>query len=259
VDLGITGRCALVAASSEGLGLATALALAQEGVAVTMVARREQVLNQAAEMVRRSTGATVTAVVADISTPEGRKAALDATPVVEILVNNIGGAPTGDFRNYGLDDWRKVIDSHLLAPVALIQATLDTMIERKFGRIINITTMGMRKPHRLHPMGNGARGGLTAFVAGIANEHVQHNVTINNALPGPMNTGRMVETTEILAKQHGITYEEMLDIRLQEYPAHRWGRPAEFGAVCAFLASEHASYITGQNILVDGGAAPTTF
>jgi 3-oxoacyl-[acyl-carrier protein] reductase len=259
MDLGISGRCALVIASSEGLGFATAHALAQEGVEITMVARREKVLIEAASALRASTGAKVTPVVADIATPEGRQAALDATPVVDILVNNIGGAPTGDFRNYGLDDWREVIDSHLLAPVALIQATLDAMIERKFGRIINITTMGMRKPHRLHPLGNGARGGLTAFVSGIANEHVMHNVTINNALPGPMDTGRMVETTEILAAQRGISYEEMLEIRLADYPAHRWGRPEELGAVCAFLASEHASYITGQNILVDGGAAPTTF
>lgn len=259
MDLGINGRYALVAASSEGLGLAAARALAQEGVAVTMVARREQVLADAAEAVRKSTGVEVTAVVADIATPEGRQAALDATPVIDILVNNIGGAATGDFRNFGLDDWNEVLNSHLLAPVALIQATLDSMIERKFGRIINITTMGMRKPHRLHPLGNGARGGLTAFVSGIANEHVQHNVTINNALPGPMDTDRIKETTEILAEQKGITYEEMLEIRLQDYPAHRWGRPEEFGAVCAFLASKQASYITGQNILVDGGAAPTTF
>ncbi|TCC50771.1 SDR family oxidoreductase [Kribbella capetownensis] len=259
MNLGIRGRRALVSGASEGLGRAIALALAREGVDLTIVARRPDVLERTAMALRTETGVSVTAVPADISTAEGRAEALAATPHLDILVNNSGGGPMGDFRDFTHDEFVDVVQAVMLSPIEMMRATLDAMIAQRFGRIINITTMGMRVPNAIHQLCNTARGGLTAFVSTIANEHSQHNVTINNLLPGPFATDRMKVTSAFLAKQTGRPVEDEYERRVAEHPARRFGRPEELGATCAFLCSTHAGYITGQNILVDGGLAKTTF
>jgi 3-oxoacyl-[acyl-carrier protein] reductase len=259
MDLGISGRTALVTGASQGLGRAIAFALAEEGVDLTVVARRPDVLEGTASEIRARTGASVTAVPADVATADGRARVLDACPQPDILVNNSGGGPMGDFRGFSHDEWLGVIDTVMLSPIEMIKATIDSMIDKRFGRIVNITTVGMRVPSTLHQLCNGARGGLTAFVSTIANEHSQHNVTINNVLPGPFATDRMKVTSEFLAKKTGRPVEGEYERRVQDHPARRFGRPEELGATCAFLCSTHAGYITGQNILIDGGLAKTTF
>lgn len=259
MDFGIRGRRALVSGASEGLGRAIAMALAGEGVDLTIVARRPDVLERTADAIRAETGVSVTAVPADITTAEGRAEALAATPRIDILVNNSGGGPMGDFRGFSQDEFVDVLRAVMLSPIEMMKATLEPMIEQKFGRIINITTMGMRVPNNIHQLCNAARGGLTAFVSTIANEHSQHNVTINNVLPGPFATDRMKVTSAFLAKKTGRPVEGEYERRVEEHPAHRFGRPEELGATCAFLCSTHAGYITGQNILIDGGLAKTTF
>jgi len=257
--LGIDGRTALVSGASQGLGRAIAFALAEEGVNLTLVARRPDVLEGTAAEIRTRTGTSVTAVPSDIATVDGRARALEACPQPDILINNSGGGPMGDFRGFSHDEWLHVIDAVMLSLIEMIKATIDSMIKNRFGRIINITTMGMRVPNTLHQLCNGARGGLTAFVSTIANEHSQHNVTINNVLPGPFATDRMRVTSEFLAKKTGRPVEGEYERRVQEHPAHRFGRPEELGATCAFLCSTHAGYFTGQNVLIDGGLAKTTF
>jgi 3-oxoacyl-[acyl-carrier protein] reductase len=259
MDLKIANRQALVCAASKGLGYACAKALAREGVAVTIVSRTKAAIDQAAEAIARSTGATVVAVAADVTTPDGLAAALEACPAPDILVNNAGGPPAGDFRKFDRDDWIKAVDANMLSPIAFIKATVDGMIARQFGRIVNITSGGMRVPIPILPLSNGARGGLTAFVAGIAGQLAEHNVTINNLLPGPFDTDRLAETIRAAAVRSGRSEAEERKARLAHNPARRAGRPDEFGAMCAFLCSDHAGYITGQNILLDGGASPTTF
>ncbi len=248
MDLGLAGRSALVVAASEGLGRAVATALAHEGVNLTIVARREDVLEEAAAAIAEETGANVTAVAADITTSEGRSRALAATPIVDILVNSIGGHPPGDFHQFTLDDWRHVVEAMMLTPIELMKATLDGMVERQFGRIVNITTIGMRVPNRIHQLSNGARGGLTAFVSTIAGDYVAHNVTMNNILPGPHATDRMNVTMRFSAQQAGRSEEEEYAVRLANNPAHRFGKPEDLGALAAFLCSQQANYITGQNI-----------
>ena len=245
--------------ASQGLGRAIALALAREGAELTIVARRPEPLEEAAAAIRAETGVPVITVAADIATEEGRARVLEACHPVDILVNNSGGGPMGNFRGFSHEDWLRVIDAVMLSPIEMIKATIDSMIEQEFGRIINITTMGMRVPNNLHQLCNGARGGLTAFVSTIGNESSQYNVTINNVLPGPFATDRMKVTSKFLAEQMGRDVETEYERRVQEHPAHRFGRPEEMGATCAFLCSVHAGYITGQNILIDGGQAKTTF
>lgn len=259
MELGIRGRKALITAASQGLGKAIAFALAQEGVEVTIVARRKDVLHATAQEIRDRTGATVSIVAADVTSDEGRTAALAALPEVDILVNSAGGVPPGDFRQFGREDWAAAVTALMFTPIELMKATLDGMVERRFGRIINITSKGMRVPGTIHPLGNGARGGLTAFVSTIAPEYAQYNVTINNMLPGPFDTDRMIKMAEFSAKENGRTFDQEVAARTADVPAHRYGRPEEFGATCAFLCSQHAGFITGQNILIDGGLAPTTF
>ena len=259
MDLQISGRKALVCAASKGLGRAVAAALAAEGVAVTVLARNAPALEEAAQAIRAATGSTVIPVVADVGTEQGRDAALAACPDPDILVNNAAGPPPGNFRSLTREAWLRAIELNMLAPIELIRRTADGMVARRFGRIINITASAMRVPLPMLPLSNGARGGLTAFVAGIAGELVAHGVTVNNVLPGPFDTERLQETLRAAAIRHGRTVEEERAIRIQESPARRLGRPAEFGAMCAFLCSAHASYITGQNILMDGGRNPTTF
>ena len=258
MDFGIRGKSALVCAASKGLGRACALSLAREGVDVTIVARTRDTLEKTAEEIRQQTGAKVIAVAADITTIEGRALALAACPKPDILVNNAGGPPPGDFRNWTRDDWIKAIDANMLTPIELIKATVDGMIARRFGRIVNITSSAVKAPIDILGLSNGARAGLTGFVAGIARKTVRHNVTINGLLPGPFETDRLRATIAAGAKASGKTADEVAAERRAANPAGRFGDPAEFGDACAYLCSAQAGFITGQNILLDGGAFPGT-
>ncbi len=254
MDLGIAGRRAIVCAASKGLGKACALALAREGVAVTITARGRDLLEAAAEEIRKETGATVTTAVGDIATEEGRAAALAACPEPDILVNNAGGPPPGDFRDWERDDWVRAVEANMLAPIFLIKATVDGMIGRRFGRIVNVTSAAVKAPIPILGLSNGARAGLTGFVAGLSRQTVRHNVTINNLLPGPFETDRLRATMEGGAKANNRSLDEEMDLRRAGNPSGRFGDPAEFGAACAFLCSAHAGFMTGQNVLMDGGA-----
>jgi 3-oxoacyl-[acyl-carrier protein] reductase len=211
-----------------------------------------------AEEIRKATGVKVTAVAGDITTAEGRAQALAACPNADILVNNAGGPPPGDFRNWSREDWMKAIDANMLTPIELIKATVDGMIARKFGRVINITSAAVKMPIPELGLSNGARTGLTGFVAGLSRQVVQHNVTINALLPGPFDTDRLRGNMEFNAKKLGTTAAELAKQRANANPAKRFGTADEFGAACAFLASAHAGYITGQNLVLDGGAFPGT-
>lgn len=259
MDLGIAGKSALVCAASKGLGKACAFSLAREGVDVTIVARTREPLEQAAKEIREATGVRVTPIAADITTEEGRAAALAACPSPDILVNNAGGPPPGDFRGWSRYDWIKALDANMLTPIELIKATVDGMIARRFGRIVNITSSAVKAPIDILGLSNGARSGLTGFVAGIARKTVRHNVTVNNLLPGPFDTVRLNATLAAWAKSAGKTIEEARRERMAANPAGRFGDPAEFGDACAYLCGAQAGYITGQNLLIDGGAYPGTF
>jgi 3-oxoacyl-[acyl-carrier protein] reductase len=259
MDLGLKGKTALVCASSKGLGKACAMALASEGVAVTLLARGEAALLASAEEIRTATGVQVTTVVCDITTAEGRAAALAACPAPDILVTNAGGPPPGDFRDWQREDWIAALDANMLTPIELIKATVDGMQARGFGRIVNITSAAVKAPIDVLGLSNGARSGLTGFVAGLARKTVAHNVTINNLLPGPFDTDRLRTTAAGAAKASGKSVDQVLEARRVGNPAGRFGDPAEFGAACAFLCSQHAGFITGQNWLLDGGAYAGTF
>jgi 3-oxoacyl-[acyl-carrier protein] reductase len=259
MDFGIRGKKALVCGASKGLGRGCAEALAAEGVDVTLVARTADTLEATAEHIRRATGVTVKAVACDITTPEGRAKALAACPQPDILLNNAGGPPPGDFRNWNRDDWIKALDANMLTPIELIKATVDGMIARRFGRIINITSSSVKAPIEILGLSNGARSGLTGFVAGLARKTVAHNVTINNLLPGQFDTDRLKSNMATGAKAAGKSTEEWAEARRKQIPAQRFGTSEEFGAVCAFLCSTQASYMTGQNVLLDGGNYPGTF
>jgi len=258
MDLGIKGKKALVCAASKGLGRACAVSLAREGVHVTILARGKEALEATAAELRKL-GVEVKAIAADVTTPEGRAAALAACPDPDILVNNAGGPPPGDFRNWSRDDWIKALDANMLTPIELIKATVDTMIARKFGRIVNITSGAVKSPIDELGLSNGARSGLTGFIAGLSRKTVRHNVTINNLLPGAFDTDRLKSNFVFTAKARGSTPEAMREARLAAQPAGRFGVPEEFGELCAFLCSMHAGFITGQNFLIDGGAYPGTF
>ena len=259
MDLGIRGKNALVCAASKGLGGGCAMALAREGVHLVITARGREALEATAEEIRQSTGAKVTAIAGDITTPEGRAQALAACPKPDILVNNAGGPPPGDFRNWTREDWLRAIDANMLTPIELIKATVDGMIARKFGRIVNITSSAVKAPIAELGLSNGARSGLTGFIAGIARKTVPHNVTINNLLPGRFWTDRLKSTTEFSAKQQGKTVAEVKQALESVIPAGRFGTVEEFGECCAYLCSAQAAYITGQNVLIDGGAYPGTY
>lgn len=256
MDLGIRGRTAIVCAASKGLGKACAMALAREGVALVITARGEEALERTAEEIRSETGASVTAVAGDIATEQGRRAAIEACPVPDILINNAGGPPTGDFRQWERDDWLAALEANMLAPIALIRAVLDGMIGRRFGRIVNITSGAVKAPIGHLGLSNGARAGLTGFVAGLARQTAGHNVTINNVLPGAFATERLSATYEKVAKDQAISVQEAQAGRLRTIPAARFGQPVEFGDACAFLCAAQSGYITGQNLLIDGGAYP---
>jgi 3-oxoacyl-[acyl-carrier protein] reductase len=258
MKLGIEGRTALVCASSKGLGKACAVALASEGVTTTLLARGADALEAAVSEIRRAGGAAQ-GVVCDITTPEGRLLAVSACAAPDILVTNAGGPPTGDFREWDREQWIAALDANMLTPIELIKAYVDGMQQRGFGRIVNITSGAVKAPIDVLGLSNGARSGLTGFVAGLARKTVAYNVTINNLLPGPFETDRLRHTAEGQAKANGKTVEEVLAARRAANPAGRFGQADEFGATCAFLCSQWAGYITGQNILLDGGAYPGTF
>jgi len=259
VDLGIKGRRALVCASSKGLGRGCAMALAAEGVNLTLTARGAEALAKTAAEIRKAfPGIEVVEVAGDITTPEGRAAALKACPDPDILVNNAGGPPPGDFRTFTREDWIKALDANMLTPIELIKATVDGMIARKFGRIVNITSAAVKAPIDVLALSNGARSGLTGFVAGLSRKTVRHNVTINNLLPGPFDTDRIRNVSAGQAKAAGVSTEEIMKQRASENPAGRFGDAEEFGLACAFLCGAKSGFITGQNILLDGGAFPGT-
>ncbi len=258
MDLGIEGRKALLTGASKGMGRACAEALAREGVAITIVARGSEALEATAADIRAQTGADVTAVAADVTTPEGRAAALDACPEPDILLNNAGGMRPGDFRDHDRDEWIEALDLMMLAPIEMIRATFDGMVERGFGRIVNITSRGVKIPHAELSLSNGARTGLVGFCAGIARLGVARNVTINNILPGIIDSDGQRQHVETLAAKGDDSFDAIWAARAAKSPAKRFGRPDEIGAMFAFLASAHSGLMTGQSILMDGGDYPGT-
>ncbi len=259
MDLGIKGRKAIVCAASKGLGKACAMSLAEDGVDLVINSRTQETLDATADEIRQQTGVDVKAVACDITTPEGRAEVLAAAEgQVDILINNAGGPPPGNFRDWEIEDWQKAVNANMLTPIELIKATVDGMIERRFGRIVNITSGAVKSPIPILGLSNGARAGLTGFVAGIARETVRHNVTINGLLPGPFDTDRLRGNLKVQAERAGRTYEDFAAEQAAKNPAGRFGTAEEFGAACAFLCSAHAGFITGQNILLDGGAFPGT-
>ena len=261
MNLGIAGKWALVCAASKGLGKGCAQALAAEGVNVVITARGAAALEATAAELRASNPAVdVRAVASDIATAEGRAAALAACPQVDILINNAGGPPPGDFRDWNRDAWLKALDANMLTPIELIRATVDAMAQRGFGRIVNITSGAVKAPIDVLGLSNGARSGLTGFVAGLARSGIAaQGVTINGLLPGAFDTDRLRVAMQGAAQKSGQPLEALLAQRAGAVPAKRFGSAQEFGAVCAFLCSVHAGYLTGQNILLDGGAYPGTF
>lgn len=258
MDLHIAGRHAIVCAASKGLGRACAEALAAEGVHLVINARSREPLEQAALEISQKYDVTVTAIAGDITTREGREAVLAACRAPDILINNAGGPPPGDFRDWDEEDWHQALHNNMVAPIQLIRAVIDGMIERRFGRIVNITSGAVKAPIAELGLSNGARTGLTGFVAGLARQVAEHNVTVNNLLPGPFETDRLAATFAGAARASGKSVEELRAIRMQANPSRRFGKPAEFGAACAYLCGAQSGYIVGQNILIDGGAFPGT-
>jgi len=261
MDLRIAGKWALVCGASKGLGLGCAQALAREGVNVVMVARGAEVLEAAAAALRAEAGVQVLPVAADITTPEGRAAVLARRSDFDIVVTNAGGPPMGNFRDWDRAAWIKAVDANMLTPIELIKATLDGMLARGFGRVVNITSSAVKAPIDVLGLSNGARSGLTGFIAGLARnpQVAAQGVTINNLLPGKFDTDRLAGLVQGMVKQSGKPADEVRAAQAAPIPARRFGTPAEFGAVCAFLCSQQAGYLTGQNILLDGGAYPGTF
>jgi len=261
MDLGIKGKWALVGGASKGLGLGCATALAQAGVNVVMVSRGAQALEASAAKLR-ALGVTVLTVAQDITTEAGRAAiwAVSGGPGknYDIVITNAGGPPTGDFREWDREAWIKAVDGNMLTPIELIKATVDGMASRGFGRIVNITSSAVKAPIDILGLSNGARSGLTGFVAGLSRTTALagNNVTINNLLPGAFDTDRLKTTLEGAASKTGQSIEALAEARKKLAPAQRFGHPDEFGQTCAFLCSQHAGFITGQNILIDGGAYP---
>jgi len=253
MDLGIKGKNAIVCAASKGLGKGCAMSLAREGVNITMNARTKDELEAAAKEIRDATGVRVTTVAGDITSETVRAALLQACPAPDILVNNAGGPPPGDFREWDREVWLRALDANMLTPIFLIKATVDGMIARRFGRIVNITSVSVKSPIESLGLSNGARAGLTGFIAGLSRKTVAHNVTINNILPGPFDTDRLRSNIAAQAKASGKPVEQVARERQAQNPAGRFGTAAEFGEVCAFVCSAQAGYITGQNFVVDGG------
>ena len=265
MNLGITGKWALVCGASKGLGFGCAQALAREGANLVIVARGEEALQAAAQTLRADAevpkGTKVEAIAADITTPEGRAKVFALRKDFDIVVTNAGGPPPGDFREWDREAWMKAVDANMLTPIELIKATVDGMAARGFGRIVNITSSAVKAPIDILGLSNGARSGLTGFVAGVArtSKLASANVTINNLLPGSFDTDRLRGNFAGAAKKTGKPVQEIMDARMKTIPAQRFGNSEEFGATCAWLCSAQASYITGQNVLIDGGAYPGTY
>lgn len=258
MDLGLSGKKAVVCAASKGLGRAVAVALAVEGVDLVINARSQDTLEITAENIRAKTGVSVVPIAADITTEAGREAVLTACPDPDILVNNAGGPPPGDFRDVSREDWVRAFDANMLTPILLIRAVVDGMIDRRFGRIVNITTSGVKSPGTYPQLGVsiGVRSGLTGFMGVLSRQVARHNVTINALLPGRFETDRLRETIKFAAATAGRSVGEQTMLAQNLIPAGRFGRPEEFGDFVAFLCSAQAGYLTGQNIVLDGGAFP---
>jgi 3-oxoacyl-[acyl-carrier protein] reductase len=259
MDMKITGQSALICGASRGMGRAVAQALAQDGAVLTIVARKPEPLARAAAELRDTTGASVTAVAADLTTEAGRDAALAACPAPDILVNNGDGMPPGDFRDWRHGDWMLALDKMMLTPIEMIRLTLDGMMARGYGRIVNIVSRSVKEPHAELGLSNGARSGLVGFVAGLARQSITRGVTINNVLPGIIATDAQRDHVQGLAALTGESFEAIWAAREKRNPAGRYGRAEEIGACVAFLCSGHAGFITGQSLLVDGGQYPGTF
>ncbi len=258
MDLGISGKRAIVCASSKGLGLGCARALAEAGVDLVMNARGAAALEAAAEAIRKDFGVTVTAVAADITQPEGREAVLSAAAKTDILVTNAGGPPPGIWKDWSREDFIRALDANMLTPIAMMQAVLPAMMDRGWGRVVNITSQSVKAPIPQLGLSNSARAGLTGFVGGTSRQVAPSGVTINNLQPGIHATDRADALDGGVAKAEGITLEQARARREATIPARRYGTAQEFGAACAFLCSQHAGFIVGQNILLDGGAINST-
>lgn len=258
MDLGIAGKRALVTAASKGLGRGCAAALAEAGVNLTINARGSEALEATADMLRQAYGVDVVAVAADVTTVDGRAKVLAAAGSVDILVTNAGGPPPGIWSDWSRDDFIRALDANMLTPIALMQAMLPGMIAKGWGRVVNITSQSVKAPIPQLGLSNAARAGLTGFVGGTARQVAQHGVTINNLLPGIHATDRAISLDTPVAKAQGISLEEAVALRAATIPAGRYGTAAEFGAACAFLCSQYAGFIVGQNILLDGGAMNAT-
>lgn len=256
MDLGIKGRQAIICGGSAGLGRAIANALSHEGVNVLIAARTEDRVCATAQEISVSSQCAVDYIALDVTTEEGRQQLLDRCPKPDILVNNAGGSPVGDFRSLTRDDWIKALDANMLSAIDLINATLDSMIEAKFGRIINITSHMVKAPMAMLSLSNGARAGLTGYVGGVAREIAKDNVTINNLLPGQFDTDRLRSNHENFAKSQNLDLGEVQSKFVSQIPARRFGEPSEFGAYAAFLCSDFAGFVTGQNMMIDGGQYP---
>ena len=258
LDFGIAGKKAVICASSKGLGFGCADALAAVGVNLVMNARTVDTLAQAADRIREKHGVEVTEVAADITTDEGRAAVLEAAGHVDILVNNAGGPPPGDFRDWTRETWINALDANMLAAFELIKAVVDPMIEKKFGRIVNITSGSVKSPIPMLGLSNGARAALTGFCAGLSRQVAQHNVTVNGLLPGQFNTDRIESLITNSANAEGRSREDVRASLEERNPAKRLGEIEEFGFACAWMCSAHSGYLTGQNILIDGGSFNST-
>ena len=259
MDLGIAGRKAIVCASSRGLGKACARALAEAGCEVVLNGRDAKKLEAAAAEIAKATGAKVIPVVADVATPAGQAALLAACPQPDILINNNAGPPMRDFRELTRQQMIDGVVANMIVAIELIQKVIEPMSARKFGRIVNITSGSVKMPLAGLDLSSGARAGLTAFLAGVARTVADKNVTINHLLPGPFDTDRLRSTLSKTAELKGKSVTQVAAERIDAIPAKRFGDPAEFGAACAFLCSAHAGYITGQNLLIDGGTFSGAF
>ena len=259
MDLGIRGRTAIVCASSQGLGKGCALALAEAGVALVINGRNQALLEQTAEEIRQAWKVSVTPVLADVSTAAGQAALLKACPTPDILINNNGGPPVKNFRELDRQAILGGVTMNMVTPIELIQKVIDSMVRRGFGRIVNITSYSVKMPIVGLDLSSGARAGLTAFLAGVSRSVADKNVTINNLLPGSFDTQRLRNNLSLAARRTQVSDEEAAARSMANIPAKRFGTPAEFGQMCAFLCSVHAGYMTGQNVLLDGGAYPAAF
>ena len=255
-DLGLTGKRALVCGSSAGMGYACAEALAEAGAEVRLNGRTEATLIEAADRIERKIGKRPTYSVGDITTAEGRDKVLGECPDPDILVNNAAGPPTGDFRDFDDNVWHGALETSMISPILMIRAVIDPMIARRWGRIVNITSSAVKAPLPLLGLSNGARSGLTGFIAGLCREVADTGVTINSLLPGRIQTARLDSYVGKIAESRGQSFDEAARDMCAANPMKRFGQPEEIGAFCAFLCSRQAAYITGQNILIDGGEFP---